>query len=145
MAEDEAWEPIVCPEDVECYSMDQARAFFNWIGLEEDRSMGVHNPSYYEALLDNTIEALADYLAPVETIVIRGEASLVDQWRASVQKVYAPTRVVLAIPTAHQALPEGLAAHRAPAAGALAYVCRGARCLAAIDNWRDLAGAIRRR
>ncbi len=91
------------------------------------------------------IDALADYLAPVETIVIRGEEPLVEQWRESVQKVYAPSRVVLAIPTARQALPAGLGAHRAPAAGALAYVCRGARCLAAIDNWRDLADAIRRR
>ena len=34
------------------------QAFFNWIGLEEDRSLGAHNPAYFEALLDNSIEAL---------------------------------------------------------------------------------------
>lgn len=51
--EDEAWEPIVGT-----YPMIQAQAFFNWIGLEEDRSMGVHNPAYVEALLDNTIAAM---------------------------------------------------------------------------------------
>jgi hypothetical protein len=50
---DDAWEPIVGT-----YPMVQAQAFFNWIGLVEDRSMGVHNPTYYTALLDNTIEAL---------------------------------------------------------------------------------------
>ncbi len=55
VAADEAYEPIVGT-----YPMVQAQAFFNWIGLEEDRSMGAHNPSYVEALLDNTIEALAD-------------------------------------------------------------------------------------
>jgi hypothetical protein len=51
--EDEAWEPIVG-----IYPVVQAEAFFNWIGLEEDRSMGVHNPGYVGALLDNTIEAM---------------------------------------------------------------------------------------
>lgn len=40
------------------YPMIQAQAFFNWIGLEEDRSLGVHNPSYVKALLVNSIEAL---------------------------------------------------------------------------------------
>jgi len=40
------------------YPMVQAQAFFNWIGLVEDRSLGAHNPKYTEALLDNTIEVL---------------------------------------------------------------------------------------
>jgi hypothetical protein len=51
--EDEAYEPVVGT-----YPMVQAQAFFNWIGLEEDRSLGAHNPGYFEALLDNTLEAL---------------------------------------------------------------------------------------
>ena len=41
------------------YPMIQAQAFFNWVGLEEDRSLGAHNPKYVKALLTNTIEALA--------------------------------------------------------------------------------------
>jgi hypothetical protein len=40
------------------YPMIQARAFFNWTGLDEDRSLGVHNPRYIKALLVNTLEAL---------------------------------------------------------------------------------------
>ena len=47
------YEPIVGLHPVEF-----AQAFFNWIGLEEDRSEGVHNPAYYKALLENSIEAL---------------------------------------------------------------------------------------
>ena len=39
VVEDEAYEPIVGT-----YTMEQAQAFFNWIGLSEDRSLGVHNP-----------------------------------------------------------------------------------------------------
>jgi hypothetical protein len=35
-----------------------AQAYFNWVGLEEDRSLGVHNPEYVKALLLNTLEAL---------------------------------------------------------------------------------------
>lgn len=38
--------------------MVQAQAFFNWIGLTEDRSLGVHNPRYVTALLENSIEAI---------------------------------------------------------------------------------------
>ncbi len=53
VVEDDAWEPIVGT-----HSMVQAQAFFNWIGLTEDRSLGVHNPPYVEALLLNSIEAL---------------------------------------------------------------------------------------
>lgn len=51
--EDEAYEPVVGT-----YPMLHARAFFNWIGLEEDRSLGAHNPKYVNALLANTIAAL---------------------------------------------------------------------------------------
>ena len=51
--EDEAYEPVVGE-----HSMVNAQAFFNWIGLEEDRSMGVHNPQYVIALLKNSIQAL---------------------------------------------------------------------------------------
>ncbi len=40
------------------YPMVVAQAFFNWVGLAEDRSLGVHNPKYYNALLTNTIAAL---------------------------------------------------------------------------------------
>jgi hypothetical protein len=50
---DAAYEPVVGT-----YPMNQARAFFNWAGLEEDRSLGAHNPKYVRALLLNSIEAL---------------------------------------------------------------------------------------
>jgi formate-dependent nitrite reductase cytochrome c552 subunit len=47
---DDAYEPIVGVHD-----MAYARAFFNWIAIEEDRSLGVHNPVYVKALLENSI------------------------------------------------------------------------------------------
>jgi len=50
---DASYEPVVGT-----YPMVQAQAYFNWIGITEDRSLGVHNPKYVNALLTNTIEAL---------------------------------------------------------------------------------------
>lgn len=50
---DQAYEPVIG-----VYPMDQARAFFNWVGLSEDRSKGVHNPRYVDALLTNSIAAM---------------------------------------------------------------------------------------
>lgn len=35
-----------------------ASAYFNYIGIEEDRSMGVHNPDYITAVLKNTLAAI---------------------------------------------------------------------------------------
>jgi hypothetical protein len=40
------------------YPMAQARAFFNWTGLDEDRSLGVHNPKYVKALLENSLDSI---------------------------------------------------------------------------------------
>lgn len=40
------------------YSVELAGAFYNYIGIEEDRSLGVHNPSYIKAVLKNTIAAM---------------------------------------------------------------------------------------
>ncbi len=43
------------------YPMILVRAFFNWEGIYKDRSYGVHNPRYVNALLVNTLEALNAY------------------------------------------------------------------------------------
>jgi mono/diheme cytochrome c family protein len=54
--EEDGYHPVVGE-----YPMEQAQAFFNWIGLVEDRSLGAHNPKYVKALLANTLEALEEY------------------------------------------------------------------------------------
>jgi len=43
---------------VQTVPMVQAQALFNYFGLSDDRSEGVHNPVYVNALLVNTLEAL---------------------------------------------------------------------------------------
>lgn len=40
------------------YSADVAGAYINWLTIKEDKSLGIHNPTYTEALLQNSIEKL---------------------------------------------------------------------------------------
>jgi hypothetical protein len=54
--EEEGYHPVVAT-----HPTILARAYFNWIGLEEDRSLGVHNPKYVKALLRNTLDAVNAY------------------------------------------------------------------------------------
>ena len=91
------------------------------------------------------VDGMGDNLGLGETPVIGGDVEVASRGRESGQRNYAPSRGRMAIPGDAQDLPKGLDAHRAPAMGALAYVCRGQRCLAAIDNWRTLANEIRER
>ena len=42
------------------YPLPVAEGFFNWTGLEEDRSLGVHNPKYVKAVLKNSIKAIEE-------------------------------------------------------------------------------------
>ncbi|PTN07744.1 hypothetical protein [Mangrovibacterium marinum] len=53
--EDGAYHPVVGQ-----FSRDAYSAFWNFITIYEDRSHGVHNPPYAEALLHNSIEVLKD-------------------------------------------------------------------------------------
>jgi hypothetical protein len=47
-------------ENVE-YPANVAAAFLNWDLFAEDRSLGLHNPSYARAVLTNTLEAIAGF------------------------------------------------------------------------------------
>ena len=51
--EDQAYEPIIGT-----YDLVYVQAYFNWVGLEDDGSLGVHNYFYVNALLTNSIAAL---------------------------------------------------------------------------------------
>lgn len=48
----------IAPADKKTVPMVQAQAVFNYFGVKEDRSMGVHNPKYVRAIMNNTLEAL---------------------------------------------------------------------------------------
>jgi hypothetical protein len=45
------------------YPVKLASCFWNYSLFEEDKSEGIHNPDYMEALLTNTKEALEEIVA----------------------------------------------------------------------------------
>jgi hypothetical protein len=74
------------------------------------------------------LAALAEYLEPPEIVVIRGRSVALDRWRASQEHLYAPGRLMVAIPAAETGLP-GLLAERTTRDGeAVAYRCVGTHC-----------------
>ncbi|HSN73305.1 MAG TPA: hypothetical protein VLT59_17445, partial [Steroidobacteraceae bacterium] len=71
--------------------------------------------------------ALEEFLEPPTIVILRGRRDEIDAWRAELDKLYAPSRLVFAIPDDAADLPAALADKR-PGAEAIAYVCRGTTC-----------------
>jgi uncharacterized protein len=71
--------------------------------------------------------ALEEHLDPPETLIIRADPELLDDWQAAAQRGYLPRRLVLAIPSGEATLPGALAGMKAGPVPR-AYRCRGTRC-----------------
>jgi uncharacterized protein YyaL (SSP411 family) len=86
--------------------------------------------------------ALEELLNPPETIILRGEAVAIETWRRDLARLYAPRRVVIAVPTSASHLPPALGDK--PARGeAVAYVCKGSVCSAPLESFSALAAHLR--
>jgi uncharacterized protein YyaL (SSP411 family) len=95
-------------------------------------------PQAHTAMLN----ALEECLDPVEIVVIRGADDSVAEWSAALAPLYAPRRMVIAIPGDTGGLPEALASKRARD-GTVAYVCRGPQCSEPVDDLSRLIGYLR--
>jgi uncharacterized protein len=82
--------------------------------------------------------ALEDFLASTQILIIRGDAAPVERWAASLGSLYAPTRMIFGIPRDAVGLPPALAAKHA-AADTVAYVCTGMSCSAPLTNLSEIA------
>jgi uncharacterized protein YyaL (SSP411 family) len=71
--------------------------------------------------------ALEEQIDLPTIVIVRGSAEDSAQWRSELTKLYAPKRLVFAIPTETAGLPDSLAAKRR-GADTVAYVCRGTTC-----------------
>jgi len=93
------------------------------------------------------LNALEDYLRPPQAVVLRGAAGDVEGWRAELDRLYAPHRILLAIPDSVGSLPPGLADKRPAAApgAVIAYLCEGSHCAAPIDTLPELLRNLRLR
>ncbi len=93
-------------------------------------------PPAHGSLLD----ALEERLRPTEVVILRGPEAVIGAWRRDLSRLYAPRRLLLAIPDAAEALPPALVSKPA-SAGGVAYVCSGSVCEAPIT---DIAVLVRR-
>ncbi len=85
--------------------------------------------------------ALDEYLSPPEIVVIMGNAEALEEWSAAANAVYAPRRLVFAIPDSQTDLPGALAT-RIPATTTVAYICRGTTCDAPVMQLADFSAAL---
>jgi uncharacterized protein YyaL (SSP411 family) len=87
--------------------------------------------------------ALEDFLSALQILVIRGEASSAAHWASVLGRLYAPTRMIFAIPNDAQ-LPAALAAKR-PGEITLAYLCAGMTCSAPLANLEEVMRTLKLR
>jgi len=85
------------------------------------------------------ISALEEYLQHPEIIVIRGKIEDVSNWQSSAAKLYAPSRLVFAIPADVTDLPGALADRRPQDDETIAYRCVGTHCDLPVTSWEALA------
>jgi uncharacterized protein YyaL (SSP411 family) len=72
--------------------------------------------------------ALAENIDPIEVVIIRGPERETERWADELAKVYAPHRLVFAIPDSANDLPSALAEKTTAANEVTAYLCRGTTC-----------------
>jgi uncharacterized protein YyaL (SSP411 family) len=102
-----------------------------WRGIEQ-------RPQAHLAML----AALEELLDPPQIIIIRGEATQVEEWRSQLARLYAPRRLVLAVTNDLRDLPAALADKPAHPQ-AVAYVCSGSTCAAPVTTLAQLIVALR--
>ncbi|MBV8805812.1 MAG: thioredoxin domain-containing protein [Sinobacteraceae bacterium] len=91
------------------------------------------------------LTALDEQLSPPETIILRGSEAEVAAWARDLHRIYAPRRMVLAIPGETAELPPALADKVPPAAshGPIAYLCKGSTCSSPINSLSGLVNRLR--
>jgi len=78
--------------------------------------------------------ALDEYLAPPQTVILRGDPENIARWQRVLVRTYRPATLVVGLARDTKGLPVVL--DKAPAAGgaATAWVCRGATCLPPVTD-----------
>jgi uncharacterized protein YyaL (SSP411 family) len=82
------------------------------------------------------LEALTEFLAPPEIVIVRGPENETRHWQGELAKLYGPHRLTFAIPAGLEGLDAAIADKKAGDA-TRAYVCRGSTCSAPIESLPD--------
>lgn len=85
----------------------------------------------------NMLNALDSYLAPWQTIIVRGEQSVLQQCSQQISTQYHPQRLFFLIPNNIRTLPPSLT-HYKSLAQFTAYVCDNSRCQAPVTQLEEL-------
>jgi uncharacterized protein YyaL (SSP411 family) len=88
------------------------------------------------------LTALEERLHPVEIVIVRGSPSQAAEWRDALAALYAPRRLVFAIPDDARDLPGALSGKRSQEA-TVAYVCRGTTCSPPVKSVAQLVTELR--
>ncbi|HUN24839.1 MAG TPA: thioredoxin domain-containing protein [Steroidobacteraceae bacterium] len=89
--------------------------------------------------------ALDESLHPPEIVIVRGAGASLESWRRELARLYAPRRMVLAIPADAEELPAALAEKTPRGAAPVAYLCRGSVCSAPLESLAALYAELERR
>ena len=84
------------------------------------------------------IHTLDDFLDPPEIIIIRGDVKLISEWQEATRKIYAPKRLVFAIPDTEKSLPLYLNSRIPIKDKIVAYLCQGSQCSPPITSFEAL-------
>jgi uncharacterized protein YyaL (SSP411 family) len=96
--------------------------------------MMLEYPSAHMSLLS----ALEDFLASMQILIIRGDAAAAHAWARNLGALYAPARMIFAIPNETPGLPAALA-DKPGGAVTTAYLCTGMTCSAPLTDLGELA------
>ena len=88
------------------------------------------------------ITALEEHIDHPEIIIIRGPEADIESWRNSATRLYAPRRLVFAIPADAPDLPGALADRKPEGDQAIAYRCIGTHCSMPLTSFEALAGEL---
>jgi uncharacterized protein YyaL (SSP411 family) len=88
------------------------------------------------------LNALDEFLRPGSVVIIRGAREEAERWRDELAALYAPRRMIFAIPDDAADLPAALA-DKKPLGRTAAYVCRGMTCSAPIESLESLVVEMR--
>ena len=88
------------------------------------------------------LAALEELHDPPQIVILRGAAAQIEEWREQLSRLYAPRRLVLAVPADLADLPPALADKPAQGA-AVAYVCSGSVCGPPVTTLAQLIVSLR--
>ncbi len=101
------------------------------------RAAWMHIEEYPQAHM-SFLNALEDFSASMQILIIRADAVTAQQWADQLKVLYAPLRMMLAIPADAKDLPPSLSEKRALDAP-VAYLCQGMTCSAPMQDLHEVS------